>query len=576
MHLRDLPSDILYLVFREVFANHDASRQAPKRAFPPLAVCQRWRRVALPVAHSTLVMQYGILKAVRLYGCYADTMHQCARMLTNLDLVAAAGCTGSVRTVNIVVEHRENTLRGLEEAVRAMHAAAGRWGGVRELRIVLPPCFAAPRECTAADMAQLEADASRICTALGAMMPRVCHARFHSGVGSALAQRLYGRLTAHYSGQLHRAGFINPADLPPDCVFGQLKHALVRCHPGGVYRPRQIDPSNLVSLAIFNAASVDPWVSFSTAGSRDIVFPSLEVLIISTASGGSANNSSGETQPPGGDGWRLCFPRLRELSLLSIHDGPALLKHTVLPAHMDSIQIATSMPALLATADTPLPATRCIGVTVDIKSEEHDAVLAAANRMFENARGAEELNLTVRHSQLPLLPESISCTLLTGLVVRTTTSVDTMLRLIQKLPGLTMADFSQLDFSNLDVDLSAPAPGADGQAEPLKTRISLLALNIDTNMWSVDMLAHMIKYLAPRILTLKKLFAVRAPRRPIVEFVDACSRWYPHLAGIKLFLDGSGDSCADAAACIPNIKPLLLGGGPRTASASPATQGTQE
>ncbi|KAJ2780719.1 hypothetical protein H4R18_003306 [Coemansia javaensis] len=182
-----------------------------------------------------------------------------------------------------------------------------------------------------------------------------------------------------------------------------------------------MDPSKLVSLTIFNAASVDPWAPFSTAGSRDIVFPSLEHLAISDTGEGPANDD--ETQPPNEDEWRLCLPRLKNLEFMCIRDGCTLLERALFPSHMDAIQISVSMPVLLATAEIQLPTTRSIGITIDIKSEEHDAVLAATNRIFGNARGAEELR------------------------------------------------FVQLDFSNLDADLSAPEPGADCQVEPLNTRI---------------------------------------------------------------------------------------------------------
>ncbi|KAJ2779450.1 hypothetical protein H4R18_004001 [Coemansia javaensis] len=144
-------------------------------------------------------------------------------------------------------------------------------------------------------------------------------------------------------------------------------------------------------------------------------------------------------------------------------------------------------------------------------------------------------------NSVPVLPELIMCTSLTYLVVRAPTSLDTMLGLIHRLPRLTSLGLWKLTLDEIQADISVPAPGEGCVVEPLDTQLKVVSINVNQDQPSWEMVVPVTKYLLLRIPTLARLNADHAPEKPIMDFVQQYSEWYPHLTHINFSLNDSDD-----------------------------------
>ncbi|KAJ2688137.1 hypothetical protein H4R19_006587, partial [Coemansia spiralis] len=249
-----------------------------------------------------------------------------------------------------------------------------------------------------------------------------------------------------------------------------------------------------------------------------------------------------------GHPWELRFPSMEELSVHCVQDICPLLEYAVLPPHMESISIDIKSATFQQLADVVLPATKRLSLSISLGSDGDPSGLPTINRLLESAHGSESLELNINDDQLPVVPESITCTTLTHLLISGPTSVDTMLALIKRLPNLTGLRFHNLDLSDVQTDISVPEAGEDANVEPLSTSLRGLAINYDWEQHSPDMALAVAKYVLLKLPTMTKLLATQTPKDPVLEFVKAYAPRYPHLDGIKLRLY-EGEESANVRFC---------------------------
>ncbi|KAJ2776667.1 hypothetical protein H4R18_005555 [Coemansia javaensis] len=312
----------------------------------------------------------------------------------------------------------------------------------------------------------------------------------------------------------------------------QLKHASIGYDSSISYQHPRVDPARLVSLVLSSWPSDHSWVPFSADDdSGTIVFPNLKKLDVSY----SFNDSTDGVKTGHSDGhpWRLHFPKLDKLSVSCIQGRCPLLEYAVLPPRMGEISIEATALILVSLAEMGLLVSRSITVIVDPDPDDSSAALAAANRLLESAQASKEEALVVHNLPTPMLLELVTCTSLTALDIWIDTSVDTMLGLIRMRPNLTKLHIRSLTLRNIQEDISVPGPDEDCLVEPFNTRIREMHIRAGFGSTARE-LVPVAKYLLPRIPTLVRLCLANITREPIAEFVDAYSKRYPHLAGVKL------------------------------------------
>ncbi|KAJ2714375.1 hypothetical protein H4R19_001762 [Coemansia spiralis] len=537
MQLCNLPEDILVIVLRWCLSNYYVAANRLKRNLPLLSVCQLWRYLATPMVYSHAFVQYGKRPGFEARHVYDPNVEEPAdvAVITNLDLVTMVSGASAVKKMNIDVCYQANPFPGWRNIIQKVRTVATTWRVV-ELNVAMHPgvfSFGDDDE----NVAKYTDDIAEVGDALAALVPDVRRLDCGGLNLNPIARSLYGRLAAHYADQLQLFKSRHPISEPLDCQFTRLRKVDISYDQVIDYQLPRMASGELVDMSFTHAPPNHSWASFSTDSSlRMIEFTKLKKLDVSYYEVYRDNGVA--VRHRDGHPWVLRFPSLESLSISCGQDFCPLLEYAVLPPHMESIYIDVNPATFQQLADVVLPATRRLSLSISRSSGGDPSGLPAINSLLKSARGCESLELEIKDYQLPVVPESITCTALTRLLVSGPTSVDTMLAFIERMPKLRELTFDKLDLSDVQTDISIPEADEDANVEPLSTSLRVLAINYDRERHSPDMAVAVAKYVLLRIPTMTKLIAAQTPKDPVLEFVEAYTPRYPHLDGIVLRLHG--------------------------------------
>ncbi|KAJ2806339.1 hypothetical protein H4R21_000906, partial [Coemansia helicoidea] len=232
---------------------------------------------------------------------------------------------------------------------------------------------------------------------------------------------------------------------------------------------------------------------------------------------------------------KLHFPGLNALSIESTGDTCPLLKYAVLPRRMEMIHIAMPPAAYRDIADLVLPATKSLVFDVADFSGGDPSDLRIINRLIDRARGTKWVALKIGDDSLPVVPENITCTALTHMMISRPVSVDTMLAFLGRMPKLVMLILDKLDSSDVQTDMSVPTTDDSAIIEPLSTSLKLLVISHDNTRHSPEKVIAAVKYLLLKTPALTKLVA-QISRDPVISFLNAYASRLPHLRDLRLDL----------------------------------------
>ncbi|KAJ2806534.1 hypothetical protein H4R21_000828 [Coemansia helicoidea] len=506
-----------------------------KDNLPLLAVCRLWRRLAIPLVYSRAFVQYkdgmqdddddGDVSDDDVSDDSPDVEGPTdVTVKTNLGLVAMAGCARTVKRVHIDVRFLANPLPGWREVIQRMRAVAREWRAV-ELIIAMNP-DSSHSDSDSVDETEYADDIAEVGDALAALVPGIDP--------NPIARSLYGRLASHYADQLEWLDSEHPIPLPPDCQFTRLRKVAINCEFEDDYQLPQMAVGELVKMSLDNASANHSWASFSSdSSSQTIEFPKLRQLYAGYHAGYLESGTSGGHRD--GHPWRLLFPNLKRLNISAQENCP-LLEYAVLPPRMEYISIQAVSSSYRGIANLVLPVTKRLYLGVAIGSHGDTSGLPAINRILESARGSESLELNIEDPLLRVVPESITCTALTLLVVSAPSSVDTMLAFIERLPNLVSLSLINLHLSGIQADISIPEADEDTAVEPLSMSLESLAIIYDAELYLPEAAEAVAKYLLLSIPTLTHVFAMPTPSYEVLDFVEAYAPRYPRLKGVKLDL----------------------------------------
>ncbi|KAJ2778669.1 hypothetical protein H4R18_004455 [Coemansia javaensis] len=541
--LCDLPDDVLGLVLRAAAAVRPGDLRVLKRSLPLLAVCRRWRRLALGAVYGTVEL---------CTGTDDEDGDAGGGKATELDLVASAGCVQAVRRLVVTARGPGDPLSALVQAVGGLRAVAGEWRGVGSLEIYCHLDMAPVGEEAAIPRYQDYIQA--VSSALAATLPNVSRLAFAKQSYSPLIAEVYGRLVGLYGSQLRSLVMQHPAAIPAGTELRRLE----RLEAGFDYdmprRPLRVDPDTLRTLQLEDWSLDRMCATFAADdGAREIRFGSLRRLDLSygeermAAAGDNAEHH--HRRHPGAHAMALRFPRLETLYVASARSTYPVLERAVLPEHVDAITISAG-PELLRTvvSKLELPATRAFTINILPGPDDNnnnnngggggggaEAPLAVACRVLSRARASEQLELGVNDALDAVLPEHITCTGLTRLDVWPSVAIGTVLGLVRRLPRLEALRFMDVSLAGIGPLGLALEPPGGCLAEPFDTRIRTLAFCHVASAWAPDPAALVAQYLLLRIPTLTQFtMATAAAGLSLDGFVAAYSERYPHLLGVEI------------------------------------------
>ncbi|KAJ1721004.1 hypothetical protein LPJ61_006097, partial [Coemansia biformis] len=213
MQLYDLPDDILVIVFKQCFSHGYDWADSFKCNLPLLAICQRLRKVVIPLVYDCAYVQYDGYKR-----------HKAgAAVKINLDLIATVGCASVVRSIDIDVHCLADPLPGLGKVIEMMCQVAVEWKWATALKLALHTGnFQLNRSDL--DMAGYKDDIQGTINALVALMPYLQRLDFSGTSGSPIVNSLYGLLAGSYAEQLRGLVSQQALIVPHDCQFKHLEN----------------------------------------------------------------------------------------------------------------------------------------------------------------------------------------------------------------------------------------------------------------------------------------------------------------------------------------------------------------
>ncbi|KAJ2800831.1 hypothetical protein H4R21_003020 [Coemansia helicoidea] len=505
-----------------------------KDNLPLLAVCRLWRHLAIPLVYSSVYVR---CKRGRRNKGGPSTGNANVeeptkvKIKTNLDLIAMAGCASAVKNIDIHVSFLVSPFPGWRKVIRRMGAVASRWHVV-ELEVAMDSNFDG-FDGNNVDMAMYADDVAELGDALAQLMPNVRRLECHEDRTGLLARSLYGRMASHYGGQLDQLNCPHPITVASECRFTKLANVYMDYKLVADYRLPRMASGELVCMSLRTGPPNHSWAPFSADGDSQLIeFTKLNELSV------EYNTAYMDNEMPvrhrDGHPWELHFPSLEMLSIRSNQQTCPLLEYAVLPARMASIDINMHSAAYLDIANVVLPATKRLTFQIGMFPHGDASGFPAINRIMENARGCESLELTIAGDMLAVAPESLTCSTLTRLTVLAPTGVDAMLALLERLPNLADLFLYLLDARDVRADISIPGANEDSVVAPLRTSLRVLVINYNKWAQPPGVVLAVMKFMMLSIPTLTVLTSIPDPGSPLAGFVEEYAPRHPHLLNVEL------------------------------------------
>ncbi|KAJ2716561.1 hypothetical protein H4R19_000569 [Coemansia spiralis] len=157
------------------------------------------------------------------------------------------------------------------------------------------------------------------------------------------------------------------------------------------------------------------------------------------------------------------------------------------------------------------------------------------NHALSRAHLSDNVQLSIKDINLPVLPEHITCTALTKLSLATPTSMDAVVGFVGKLPRLTSLAIYCCTLVADELDLALP-PFGDAAVPPLATKLCHLTFGIDWDNYSPEPAVQAAMFMLLRMRSLVHFIASQVPEQQVLELVRQYNPQYPHLQRIELLL----------------------------------------
>ncbi|KAJ2785520.1 hypothetical protein H4R18_000465 [Coemansia javaensis] len=481
-----------------------------------------------------------------------------ARVTTDMGIVALAGLVQAVKRLNIHLHCFSETLVGLGTVLEVLEVEASVLEGVQLLRIFVHRPTMTP-DVVAPETVSYRHSEDRVSSGLADMLPGVQRLAYSGGRSGAAVERVYGKLASRYTGQLQMLHATSPIAVPHGAVFTQLEDVSIDYYTGvdanqtpvvcrytGLLismpdaelddRLMRMLPDTLVRLRLTNLPIDHSLESFGMEGGpREVRFESLLSLVVTYEA--RTGNNRRMTPRQDASTWRLHFPRLKAMSVDCAWGACPILNDVMLPSHMDTVVLGVTVGGLRSIESIVMPAARRLAVTVHESDYTARNAAIAASRLVRSAAGSREVELSVDDPAVPVLPDGFQPHSLTRLAISAPTSVDVMLRLVQRMAGLVRLEIRRLEPGATQLDISVPELGDPCTVGPLNATLRDVCIELSDGE-APEAVIQALKHMVLGLPALESLSSMSVHRKPIADFVSAYAEKYPHLTGIRLALCG--------------------------------------
>ncbi|KAJ1868158.1 hypothetical protein LPJ78_000458 [Coemansia sp. RSA 989] len=188
-----LPYDILFEIFEHAASMNNFHISKWKKRLRLLAVCSRWRHIALDIVYRYLGITYGDCEwpfAEVTEDTQADEP-KFEDLETNIDLVGELGLSHLVRKLDLTIYYFTNPLLGLKTVMTRLKQVSSIWPSVKVINITAE-CNPALYGLVSRDVNQLKASITDLVDDMQMVLPNVNSLISWSNNDNALVRRIVG------------------------------------------------------------------------------------------------------------------------------------------------------------------------------------------------------------------------------------------------------------------------------------------------------------------------------------------------------------------------------------------------
>ncbi|KAJ2774422.1 hypothetical protein IWQ56_000590 [Coemansia nantahalensis] len=526
-----LPLSVKAGVLRYLVGKHVESPAEWKQQLRLLAVCSKWRTLALPLVYGNIFIACSGPDDDDNADEDSDELRDGdpskAVFTTNIDLVVKMGQHRKARCLCLRMDYEMGLVPFVRKVQSLLRIVSRCWESVERVHVELIS-NADPRR------AELSGEAIELASDLASVLPRVTRLYANADVEDDVCRLFAGTLVSAYAHQLAACSCyvkIEP-NMPP--FSEKLARMVVRVNEKSVPHAPCIRAGSLASLHFTDTADDSIWSMFvgpdgSSDAASTIEFTNLRHLHMIVD-----NDGDDEDTQDGKVVHQLAFPRLSLLKLNLSQPAARLLARSRLPSRLDKLEVMSFRAGAAALHNTHIGASEQIQLSALIGSDEAAAFWNMANFLFgtEGLGGYSQL-LIANATNIPE-PDQLAWANLTKLEIMPTVESSYLLRLIQRLPSTEELIVHNLAFTVAPASepiLAVAEPGAHPVA-PLNTRIRILRLNYRQTAENGRHGLELIKRLLPRLPAVDEIFMPHFPRE-FYEFVAEFGFAYPHIAAFS-------------------------------------------
>ncbi|KAJ2781736.1 hypothetical protein H4R18_002695 [Coemansia javaensis] len=549
MHINDLPDDVLRLVFKRATHQHIHTLTEWSRSLALLAVCSRWRAVALPLVYQTMTVVHGdmdrVLDLIRTgqpgnndNNGGEEEGEDAAALLTNAGLVSGGGHAGLVRHVHVMVHHAGDPSRGLGRVLDELAAVLPSWPRVQALTLALPS-VATEDDNNSDDDDRTRAGLLAAAARVAAVFPGLVNVELEGVHSSEAVRAAYGCIAGRFAGRARRLACRQPLGGLDAARFERLEALAYGFDETRHPQPPRVDCARLRHLRMYGVPYDYAWRAFGCSGGdgRTLEFPELARLALSFESPRMDGGSPTVPLTPA-SGFRLVFPRLRVLELLPGCGDYPIFDYGVFPRGIRLLRLSCQADMLRVLRRAAVPRLDALDLSATGNSVcDLAADLDAIGALAARARTTASARLVVLGSMPVRVAGCAPCPCLTDLAVTAPTDATVVLGLVRLLPGLTAARLHSVVLDGAHAE-AARLRGCNPWADvgPLPSRIRWLGLGFARPDAPGPAHAAFAVHLLARLPHARTLKAVQLPAAHTAALAAALAPRWPHLADAALLL----------------------------------------
>ncbi|KAI9474787.1 hypothetical protein BX667DRAFT_499239 [Coemansia mojavensis] len=528
MSASNLPDDVLILVLRPLLSSNIRNIWEETEY---LAVCQRWRQIAVPLFYRTIhfasgrAVDTGVANSCLKRGQLEEPKSW--KPETNAEMIVDMRCINLAKQLNLHINCLANPANGLTMAARFLAQFATIWPNITTLNISFYSYLnspSPPEGYTELAFQQTHEAAHEFAY----HFPNIKSLKFDRLQTQPFVHKTVAELMDRFSDTLEEAcagcGLLSSNNN----VLSNLKQCSLLGESFQRHSPR-MQPKTLQSLHIYRDF-ISLWKGnfAEDPDSGKVEFANLtDLRWIST--GYFRNNGDYSVPLSILQSKQVIFPALKNLFLKLEPENWPYLNYVVFPDSLEHFTIKTYASSLQQLASVNLPKAARFTLYFynphELDTEEVMLVNPVLNKMAECKY--IHLNLDLNSN---LRADHIQSFHIHKLVLKCPIKTSELFKLIDKQPFLEVLDitsqsneFEGMSGDELDYDL-----------QPFKSNIKQLFFKYQHKRYTDDQAADILIRLMQRLPNLRKVVGNDLAKNKVEDFVKSSLGKYPHLANIAL------------------------------------------